>query len=152
MSGTPEQLALLRYLCAHVSSGRQLAVRHADTRFGGGNKPKLPLPKPPPPNPLAHNRQPKVRFTVADDAPTVNSGGSSYQIPGGHLTTLLREMAVSYLFAILSVRLSSNSVCIAWRVHALWTACTCQRGLRALKTARTWLLTNVPVPSRWTRL
>ncbi|CAL5220118.1 g2073 [Coccomyxa viridis] len=54
-----------------------------DTRFGGGNKPKLPLPKPPPPNPLAHNRQPKVRFTVADDAPTVNSGGSSYQIPGG---------------------------------------------------------------------
>ena len=54
----------------------------ADTRFRGENKPKLPLPKAPPPNPLAHNRQPKVRFSVAEDAPTLQSGGSSYQLPG----------------------------------------------------------------------
>ena len=59
----------------------QLAMA-ADTRFRGENKPKLPLPKPPPPNPLAHNRQPKVRFSVAADAPTLQSGGSSYQLPG----------------------------------------------------------------------
>ena len=54
----------------------------ADTRFRGENKPKLPLPKPPPPNPLAHNRQPKVRFSIAEDAPILQSGGSSYQLPG----------------------------------------------------------------------
>ena len=98
---------------------------HADTRFGGGNKPKLPLPKPPPPNPLAHNRQPKVRFTVADDAPTVNSGGSSYQIPGGHFTVFLQVMAFPTLDVSLTCIKVQAGVGIAW-----WVLSQCDSGLR----------------------
>ena len=97
-------------------------MRHAEARFGGGNKPKLPLPKPPPPNPLAHNRQPKVRFTVADDAPTVNSGGSSYQIPGSTPHSPLAQEVCLTADCITAPQPESShhraSVNIGWRLHA----------------------------------
>lgn len=55
-----------------------------DTRLKTREKPKLPLPQPPPPNPLAHVREPKVRFSIADDNSQAiqHSGGSAYTVPG----------------------------------------------------------------------
>ena len=52
----------------------------ADTRLGAHENRRLPLPKPPLPNPLAHVREPKVRFSIDDRAPSINSGGSAYQL------------------------------------------------------------------------
>ena len=54
-----------------------------DTRLKTRDKPKPPLPPPPVPNPLAH-REPKVRFSIADDSsqPIQHSGGSAYSLPG----------------------------------------------------------------------
>ncbi|BDA47107.1 Translation initiation factor eIF-2B subunit alpha [Coccomyxa sp. Obi] len=62
------------------------------TRLKTRDKPKLPLPQPPVPNPLVH-REPKVRFSIADDSsqPIQHSGGSAYSLPGGSSGT---EMVV----------------------------------------------------------
>lgn len=55
-----------------------------ENRLKVRDKSKVPLPQPPPPNPLAHLREPKVRFSIADDSRqlTQNSGGSAYAVPG----------------------------------------------------------------------
>ena len=52
----------------------------ADTRLNAQENRRLPLPKPPLPNPLAHVREPKVRFSIDDRAPSITSGGSAYQL------------------------------------------------------------------------
>lgn len=80
----------------------------ADTRLNAQENRRLPLPKPPLPNPLEHVLKPKVRFSIDDRAPSINSGGSAYQL-GAHTLSHKQQPTVLIRATIMAVRLHCHT-------------------------------------------